>query len=172
MVGPATGGAPTTTEATAANVRAVRRFWDGFNAHALDVWDEVCAATFRNHDPGLPTPDADLPTLKRTIGGLLAAFPDLASSEDALLAAGDAVAVRRTLRGTHTGAFLGIAPTGRAVTFTGIWLARLGGGRLEEQWVSFDALGLLRQLGAIPSPDAPAGTAAPTRAPAAARPSS
>jgi predicted ester cyclase len=39
---------------------------------------------------------------------------------------------------------MGIGPTGRAVTFTGIWLARLNDGRLHEQWVSFDALGLLR----------------------------
>jgi hypothetical protein len=38
------------------NVAAVRRFWDGFNAHTLALWDDVCTATFVNHDPGLPTP--------------------------------------------------------------------------------------------------------------------
>jgi predicted ester cyclase len=54
--------------------------------------------------------------------------------------------------GTHQGEFMGIPPTGKRVTFTGIWFARLKGGRLQEQWVSFDALGLLRQLGAIPEP--------------------
>jgi hypothetical protein len=134
------------------NVAAVRRFWDGFNAHNLAVWDEVCTASFVNHDPGLPTPDADLPTIKQTIGGLLAAFPDMQSSEDDLLAAGDGVAVRRTMRGTHQGEFMGIGPTGKAVTFGGIWLARLSGGKLEEQWVYFDALGLLRQIGAVPTP--------------------
>ena len=74
------------------------------------------------------------------------------SSEDDLIADGDAVVVRRTMRGTHQGEFMGFGPTGRAVTFSGIWLARLNGGRLQEQWVSFDALGLLRQLGAIPEP--------------------
>ena len=135
-----------------ANVGAIRRFWEGFDAHDLNVWDEVCAADFVNHDPGLPTPEADLATLKQTIGGLLAAFPDMRSSEDDLLAAGDKVAVRRTLRGTHRGAFMGIAPTGKSVSFTGIWLAHLRGGKLTEQWVYFDALGLLRQLGAIPAP--------------------
>jgi hypothetical protein len=45
------------------NVRAGRRFWEGFDAHDLGVWDKVCAAGFVNHDPSLPTPDADLPTL-------------------------------------------------------------------------------------------------------------
>ena len=138
--------------ATDINVAAVRRFWDGFNAHNLAVWDEVCTTSFVNHDPGLPTPDADLPTLKQTIGGLLAAFPDVRSSEDDLLAVGDRVAVRRTMQGTHQGEFMGIGPTGQAVTFGGIWLARLSGGKLEEQWVYFDALGLLRQIGAVPPP--------------------
>jgi predicted ester cyclase len=137
---------------TKANVAAVRRFWDGFNAHDLDIWDTVCGAGFVNHDPGLPTPDADLPTLKHTIGGLLAAFPDLRSSEDELLAAGERVVVRRTMRGTHRGPFMVIAPTGKAVEFSGIWLAHLSGGKIAEQWVSFDALGLLRQIGALQMP--------------------
>ena len=138
--------------ANEANVTAVRRFCGGFDDHNLDVWDEVCAADFVNHDPGLPTPDADLPTLKQAIGGLLVAFPDIRSSEDDLVAAGDTVVVRRTLRGTHRGAFIGVAPTGKEASFTGIWLAHLRGGKLAEQWVCFDAPGLLRQLGAIPAP--------------------
>jgi ketosteroid isomerase-like protein len=137
---------------TETNVAAVRRFWNGFNAHDLVIWDTVCSAGFVNHDPGLPTPDADLPTIKHTIGGLLAAFPDLRSSEDDLIATGDRVVVRRTMRGTHRGPFMGIAPTGKAVTFTGIWLAHLREGKIAEQWVSFDALGLLRQIGAISTP--------------------
>jgi len=149
MVGTYARSKSTSTEA---NVTAVRRFWDGFNAHNLAVWDEVCATTFVNHDPGLPTPDADLPTIKQTIGGMLTAFPDMQTSEDDLIAQDDTVVVRRTMRGTHQGEFMGIAPTGKAVTFTGMWLARLSDGRLDEQWVSFDALGLLRQLGTIPEP--------------------
>jgi len=56
------------------------------------------------------------------------------------------------MRGTHRSEFAGVAATGNAVTFGGIWLAHLDGGKLQEQWVSFDALGLLRQIGAIPAP--------------------
>ena len=138
--------------ATDTNVAAVRRFWEGFNAHDLDIWDQVCNSSFVNHDPGLPTPDADLPTLKQTIGGLQTAFPDLQSSEDDLLAVGDRVAVRRTLHGTHRAEFMGIQPTGKHVTLGGIWLARLRDGKLDEQWVYFDALGLLREIGAVTLP--------------------
>ncbi|MBV7328572.1 nuclear transport factor 2 family protein [Chloroflexi bacterium TSY] len=69
-------GAYNTSSTT--NITAVRRFWQGFNARNLDVWDEVCTPDFINHDTGLPTPDADLPTLKQTIHQLLlTAFPDL-----------------------------------------------------------------------------------------------
>src|SRR5437899_9744440 len=117
MIGTDAHSRPTSIET---NVAAVRRFWDGFNAHTLAVWDDVCVATFVNHDPGLPTPDADLATIKQTIGALLAAFPDLRSTEDELIVADDTVVVRRTMRGTHRSEFAGVAPTGNAVTFGGI----------------------------------------------------
>jgi predicted ester cyclase len=42
------------------------------------------------------------------------------------------------MRGTHQGAFMGVVPTGKAATFTGIWLARLSEGKLAKQWVSFE----------------------------------
>jgi hypothetical protein len=50
---------PTEALITETNVTAVRRFWVGFNAYDLDVWDTVCTAGIVNHDPGLPTPDAE-----------------------------------------------------------------------------------------------------------------
>ena len=65
--------ASSTSTSIESNIAAVRRFWDAFNAHSLAVWDEVCSASFVNHDPGLPTPDADLPTIKQAIGAMLAA---------------------------------------------------------------------------------------------------
>ena len=134
------------------NKAVVRRFWEAFNSHNLDGWDEVCAANFMNHDPGLPTPHADLPTLKQTIGMLQTAFPDLKASEEDLISGGDRVVVRRTFRGTHMGEFMGVVPSSKEVEFTGIFISRLSGGKIEEQWVVFDALGMLRQIGAVPSP--------------------
>src|SRR5918997_2118439 len=62
-----------------------------------------------------------------------AAFPDLAITIEDLTAAGDTVAVRWTLRGTHRGAFLGRPPTGRAVAVTGIERYRLADGQIVER---------------------------------------
>ena len=142
------GSVPTTTEE---NKAVIHQFWDGFNAHNLDAWDAICTSNFVNHDPGLPTPDADLPTLKQTLGGLLAAFPDLHSSEEEMVAEGNRVVVRRIFRGTHRGAFMGIEPTAKEVTFTATFTSHLSEGKIEEQWVNFDALGLLRQIDGVPA---------------------
>ena len=133
------------------NIAVVRRFWGGFNAHNLDVWDEVCTPNFVNHDPSLPTAHADLQTLKQIIGGMLTAFPDMSSTEDDLIDSGDKVVVRKTFRGTQRGEFMGVAPTNNQVEFTGMSISRLAGGKIEEHWVNFDALGLLQQIGAVPS---------------------
>jgi ketosteroid isomerase-like protein len=139
--------------ATNQNSATVRRFWQGFNAHNLEIWDEVCTPDFINHDAGLPTPDADLPTIKETISQLLfRAFPDLQTAEEDLVAEGNKVAIRQTMRGTHQGEFMGIAPTGKEISFSGVWLAHLSNGKIKEQWVYFDALGLLQQVGAVPTP--------------------
>lgn len=134
------------------NIATVRRFWEGFNAHELDVWDEVCTSDFINHDPGLPTPEADLSTIKRTIEALQSAFPDMTSAEEDLIVEGNKVVMRRILQGTHKGEFMGVAPTGRKVSLAGVWISHLSGGQIKEQWVCFDALGLLQQIGATPSP--------------------
>jgi predicted ester cyclase len=76
------------------------------------------------------------------------AFPDAHRTLEELLAEGDKVVVRRTLRGTHHGEFLGLAPTGKAIVTRGISIYRLADGQLVEHWVNYDVLGLHQQLGA------------------------
>jgi len=140
-----------TTKNSIANIAAIHRFWEGFNSHNLDIWDEVCAPNFLNHDPGFPKPDADLATIKQTIAHLMfGAFPDMQAIEEDLFVDGDKVVTRRILRGTHQGEFMGMAPTGKKVTAGGVWLSHLRAGKIVEQWVYFDALGLLHQVGAKP----------------------
>ena len=134
------------------NEAAVRGLWEGFNAHNLDAWDEVCTPNFVNHDPSLPVPDADLPTLKEIIGEFQVAFPDLNVSEEDLFSEGDKTVVRNTFRGTHKGEFMGVAASGKEVTFTGTFISRLAGGKIDEHWAIFDALGLLQQIGGVPAP--------------------
>ena len=64
---------------------------------------------------------------------------------------------RTTMRGTHTGDFFGIPPTGRRVELPGVHIMRIANGRIAEHWGSNDDLGMMRQLGVIPSPEQAAG---------------
>ena len=68
------------------------------------------------------------------------------------IADGDKVASRWIARGTNTGAFMGMPPTGKQVTIAGMLIVRVAGGKMVESWVNFDALGMLQQLGVVPAP--------------------
>ena len=81
------------------------------------------------------------------------AFSGLHHTFEDQIAEGDKVVTRFTLHGTHTGAFQGIPPTGKAVTIPAIVIDRFAEGKLVEHWASLDMLGLLQQLGAIPQPE-------------------
>ncbi|MDP9368757.1 MAG: ester cyclase [Chloroflexota bacterium] len=74
-------------------------------------------------------------------------FPDLELAIEDLIEEGDRVVSRFVLRGTHRGVFLATPATGQRVEVVGIGVDRIQQGRLAESWVSFDGLGLLRQLG-------------------------
>ena len=81
----------------------------------------------------------------------LTAFPDTKVSVEDIIAVGDKVVTRWKIRGTHSGELQGIAPTGKEVTITGIIITRVDNGKAVEEWEAFDQLGLMQQLGAIPS---------------------
>ena len=84
---------------------------------------------------------------KASVAMLRNAFPDIEITIHDLIAEGDKVASRWTARAKHDGEFMGISPTGTAVTFDGLYVYRVTNGRISEVWASFDALGLLRQIG-------------------------
>lgn len=88
-----------------------------------------------------------------TIG--LDIFSDFKHVVDDQVAEGDKVATRITGSGRHVGSFLGIAPTNKMMTMTGIAIHRIADGRLVEHWGQVDGVGLLAQMGAIPAPPAP-----------------
>src|SRR4028118_38291 len=79
-------------------------------------------------------------------------FPDVVSTIADLIAEGNKVAARWRSRATHQGDYMGIAPTGKEVKFTGISFYRIEAGRIAESWNDEDELGLMRQIGAIPEP--------------------
>ncbi len=86
------------------------------------------------------------------------AFPDLKITVDKQVAERDLVAVRWTARGTNTGTGNGIPATGRAVQVTGTTLFRVADGRIAEEWTCADSLGLMKQLGMLPTPAATPAT--------------
>ena len=80
----------------------------------------------------------------------LKAFPDLHLTVEDMIAEGDKVVTRFTSRGTQTGAFMGIPPTGKQVTVSSIVIARIADGKIVEEWGLDDQMGMLQQLGVIP----------------------
>ena len=81
------------------------------------------------------------------------AFPDNRYSVEDQVAEGDMVVTRWIASGTHQGEIMGIAPTGNRVTYAGTSVERIVDGKIEETWDNYDALGMMQQIGAIPSPE-------------------
>ena len=67
-----------------------------------------------------------------------------------MVAEGDKVVYRASARGTHKGEFMGIAATGKQITFTSIVISRIAHGKSQEDWESLDGMYVLQQLGVIP----------------------
>jgi predicted ester cyclase len=79
-------------------------------------------------------------------------FPDVISTVEDLIAEGDKVVARWRSRATHQGEYMGIAPSGKEVQFSGISIYRIEGNKIAQSWTVEDELGLMRQIGAIPEP--------------------
>lgn len=132
------------------NKTIVRRFVEEFqNGGNESAAEELLAADFVDHSP-FPGVSPDREGVKRLFAALRQAFPDLRAKIHDQLAEKDRVATRKTFRGTHRGEFLGIAPTGRSVSFDVIDVARIADGRIAEQWNVVDLMGLLQQIGPQP----------------------
>ncbi len=139
-------------KSTEANLATNRRFYEEvINQKRLAVVDEVAGANYVSHSfpPGLP-PGRE--GLKAFISAFHTAFPDGHLSVDHMIDSGDTVATRLTFRGTHTGDFMGIPPTGKKVTVPALDMARYADGKLVEHWGGPDQMSLMQQLGVIPAP--------------------
>jgi predicted ester cyclase len=122
--------------------RSIEELWNDRN---MDVIDELFAEDY--HDPAVMT---GLRAWKEAANALFAGAPsDWHITIEDQIAEGDKVVTRWTWRFTHTVAFYGAAPTGKHISFTGISIYRLEGGKIVEGWFNGDGLGLQRQLGKI-----------------------
>ena len=112
------------------------------------VWENVVEQV------PLPGQGPGLEGLKDILRGMRAAFPDLNFSIEEQISEDDKVASRFEWTGTHHGEFLGVPATGRQVRVWGIVIDRFKEGRIKETRIIMDTLGLMAQLGVLPSPDA------------------
>jgi len=120
-----------------------------FTQGDLAVIDELRAHDDVDHR-ATPRQPTSLAALKDRVTVLRRAFPDLYLTVEDQIVEADRVVTRSTVRGTHTGEFLGVAPTGRQVGFELIDVHRVGDdGRITEHWAAVDAHSLLQQLGAL-----------------------
>ncbi len=143
------------------NKAAVRRLYEeAFGEGKPELIDELLDPDFVCYDPNAEGGEVrGLETIKGEIEYFRQAFPDdfFWRVEDQV-AEGEKVTTRYTLGGTHRGEFFGVPGTGKRVEISGINIDRLEGGKVVEEWASYDMLGAMRQLGAIPEPGQEAGS--------------
>jgi steroid delta-isomerase-like uncharacterized protein len=128
-----------------------RTFEEIWNQGDMDAVDALIAGDFVGHSPPDETHGPE--GIKRFVGAMRSAFPDLQFTLEAQIAEGDRVATLWYASGTHKGEFEGIPPTGTRATLQGITIDRIANGKVVEGWTNWDALGLLQKLGAIPEPE-------------------
>ncbi len=132
-----------------ANAVIVRRFVEEvINQGKVDLADKYVAAGAVDHQ--MPGQGNGPEVVKKMVRMMKAGFPDARITIDDLIAAGDRVVIRSTFHGTQKGEFMGIAPSGKPVSMSGIDIMRVVNGKLVEHWGNEDDLGMMQQLGAIP----------------------
>jgi steroid delta-isomerase-like uncharacterized protein len=127
----------------------IEEVWNRGNLAAVDRYfapDYVDHTPFPGQGPG---PEG----YREVVTAIREAFPDLHLTLGDILGEGDKVAFRYTMEGTHQGDFMGMPPTGKPFSVTGMIIARVDDGKAVERWANLDTLSLMQQLGAIPSPE-------------------
>ena len=125
------------------NMAIVRRVYQAFAKGDPEAIDEIVGPDYVCHFMRTEFGREDL---KRNVVAMRAAFPDLQITVEDTFAVEDKVAHRYTMRGTHLGIFMGVPPTGKQVTFSGIMISRFASGRDVEDWEYTDMLDVMQGL--------------------------
>jgi steroid delta-isomerase-like uncharacterized protein len=134
------------TTSAAANAELVRAVCRAFNAHIADECLARIAPDFIINLAELPEPMHGQEAWRQNFETMKHAFPDFQAHIEDIVAAQDKVAVRLRIHGTHSGEFLGIPATGRAIDYVSHEFYRIAGGLIAEEWICSDMATLLRQL--------------------------
>jgi predicted ester cyclase len=131
------------------NKELVRRIYDKGYWKDLAKYPDFLAPGYVEHYSGRTM---SLEEVKGFNPLFSAAFPDIVSTIEDMVAEGDKVAIRVTWRGTHKGEFMGIPPKGNKIEMTNTAIFRIAEGKLAEDWATVDELRFMQQIGAIPTP--------------------
>jgi steroid delta-isomerase-like uncharacterized protein len=132
------------------NEALVRRWFEEFcNERKRDLAEELMTEDHEYHDPQVPTG-----TGPQAMAEAIAVYQEGVDGhwdvEEMRAAGEDRVVARWTGTGTHNADVMGIPPTGRSVSVSAVHLFRIEGGNIAEQWVVWDTLGFMQQIGVIP----------------------
>jgi predicted ester cyclase len=139
-----------TSETNKALVREIVRALNDLKGDATklpSLFAKYYLPDYIHHDPSRGDMAGDQRI--KYVSAMVTAFPDLTYTEDGMLAEGGFVASRYTMRVTHTGIFMGVAPTGRQIVAKGADIRRIEGGKIAEIWDFPDTFGLMTQLGLV-----------------------
>jgi predicted ester cyclase len=138
--------------ATEHNKRLVRRALEEVYAKGdLELADELIHPDFVDHEPAHPEHPNGPESVKQTVRSLHSAFGELRFEVEDEVAEGDKVVQRVTMSGRQSGPLMGREPTGKEFAVRHVYIWRIADGKIAEHWGSRDDLGLLGQLGLLPS---------------------
>jgi steroid delta-isomerase-like uncharacterized protein len=133
------------------NKQLVRQFFEAFDRQDTErIGQLVSSSNYSLHIPGMPPMDWN--GTRQFSAAFYSAFPDLHHNIVDMVAEGDKVAIRLNVTGTYKGELQGIPPTGMEVSFSAMDFITLMDGKVAEEWVNADIMGLMQQIGAIPVP--------------------
>ena len=131
---------------SAENRRLMERFYEEVMSRGnLAFIDEYCSPDYVDHDDDLAAPGRE--GLRQHVAMIRRGLPDTQVTVEDMVADGDKVAVRTTARGTHMGEFMGVSPTGKQITISGMDITRFAEGKIVEHWGLVDAMAMMQQLG-------------------------
>ena len=133
------------------NKLVMDRFLEFINTASEKLAQELISPNAVFHVPGRPEPMRGPAGYLAIIGMMRGGFPDIQWTLEEIVAEGDKVAARFTMRGTHRGTFFGVPPTGKTISVQAMNIYRLSGGQFVEEHGQPDLLGLLQQIGAVPT---------------------
>ena len=132
--------------------RFVEELW---NQRRLDVADAIFAKDCVTHQlrsgAAVDAVQRGPEEMKEHVAGWIASFPDLRFSVEQMLSEGDRVVMQLLMEGTHQGAWLGIPASGKKMQIRMFTVHRVVQGKIVEDWVLVESLGLFQQLGVVPN---------------------